>query len=495
MLQTSIDKDAATRDAQRVRTALCLLVAAAIAALLNIAPTITLRDPDTWWHVKVGLDLLASWTFPTTDTYSHTFAGQPWIAKEWLGQVLLALAYKAAGWNGVVLLTSGAYALTVFLLARCVGRDLRPSVNFGLVFILGLLLANVYNARPYIFTLPIIIVWTARLYEASARKEAPPLWLLPLMVLWANLHAAYFIGFAVAFFAFLDLLARVQFSRPRLLIRWVVFGMACPFATLITPYGAQVIPLIFGVMSGHEAVPFVDEWRSFNARELRLHEAALMAMLVALLASGFRIAWPKALFTVFALHLFLSHVRFMYLLLLLVPIVVSADVARQYPALSIQVWAEAQRDMLERFLATRTALVASVVALLLACGHVLNLKVEPRPETSAIDALSFAKERGLTGHVLNSYNLGGTLIFHGVKTFIDGRTDQLFLGGFTKGYAESRTASGKATLQKQLDDYAISWALLTARDPRIAFFDEFPDWRSAYSDQYAVIYVRKDPKQ
>jgi hypothetical protein len=494
-LQTSIDRDPATQDTQRIRLTFCLLAAAGFAATLLVVPSAVLTDPDSWWHVRVGLDLLASRTFPTTDTYSHTFAGQPWIAKEWLGQVLLALAYSAAGWNGVVLLTIGTIALTVFLLASYLGRDLRPSVAFGFAFILAILLNPLYSARPYIFTFPIFVVWTAHLYEASRREETPPLWLLLLLVLWANLHATYFLGFAVAAFAFLDLFARVRFSRPGLLIRWVAFGAACPIAILINPYGAQVIPLIFGVMSGHEGIPLIGEWRPFNARELHLHEAALMTMFFGLLASGFRLSWPKALFTVFALHLFLSHIRFVYLFLLLVPIVISADLARQYPALSAGVWAKAQRDLLERFLATRTAWLAGAVAFFLACVHILGLHIEPKADISVADALGFAKERGLSGNVLNSYDLGGTLVFHGVKTFIDGRTDQLFLGGFMRNHAESGAASGKAKLQKQLDDYAISWALLTTKDSRTAFFDELPDWRRAYSDKYAVIYVRKEPTQ
>lgn len=490
MLQTLIGKDAAAQDAKRTRIALCLLVAATIAGVLLAHPFWLLRDPDTWWHVKVGLDLLASWTFPTTDTYSHTFAGQPWIAKEWLGQVFLALAYKAAGWNGVVLLTVATIALTIFLFAQRVSRDLRPSLTFGLVFVFTFLLITVYNARPYIFTFPIIVVWTARLYEAAEREEPPPLWLLPLMVLWANLHPAYFIGFAVAFFAFLDLFARVWFSKPRLLVRWIAFGLACPIAVLTTPYGVQVIPLIFNLASGHEAVPFLSEWRPFNAREIYLHHTVLMALLFGLLASGFRTSWPKALFIVFALHMFLSHVRFMYLVLLLVPIVISADVARQYSALSTCVWAKRQRDMLERLFATRSAALAGVVAMLLACVFTVSL-MRVEPDYSAPDALGFAKERGLTGNVYNSYGFGGTLIFHGIKTFIDGRTDQLFLGGFTKDDMELMTGFGRAKLTKKLDDYGVSWTLLTPADPRVAIFNELPGWRLAYSDKHAVIHVRE----
>ena len=63
-----------------------------------------LADPDSHWHVTVGNWILAHGAVPTVDIYSFTFAGQPWIAKEWLSQVLLALAYDAGGWGALVVL-------------------------------------------------------------------------------------------------------------------------------------------------------------------------------------------------------------------------------------------------------------------------------------------------------------------------------------------------------------------------------------------------------
>src|SRR5579863_3545946 len=44
-------------------------------------------DPDLWWHIKAGQDILRTHHFPTTDPYSWTVAGQPWMAYEWLGEL------------------------------------------------------------------------------------------------------------------------------------------------------------------------------------------------------------------------------------------------------------------------------------------------------------------------------------------------------------------------------------------------------------------------
>ncbi|RVA45869.1 hypothetical protein EN933_21975, partial [Mesorhizobium sp. M7A.F.Ca.US.001.01.1.1] len=115
-------------------------------------------------------------------------------------------------------------------------------------------------------------------------------------------------------------------------------------------------------------------------------------------------------------------------------------------------------------------------------------QVVPSPKTSASGALAFAQSHHLSGNVLNSYNFGGTLIFHGFKTYIDGRTDQLFLGGFTKSDNDTGRGDGKPLLEARLKKYAIDWALLSADDSRIPFFDQL-GWKRAYSDDYAVIYL------
>src|SRR5438270_10363964 len=76
-----------------------------------------LGDPDSHWHVAVGNWILTHGTVPTVDTFSFTFAGQPWIAKEWLSQVLMAGAFNLAGWGGVTALAAAALGITfAFLL-------------------------------------------------------------------------------------------------------------------------------------------------------------------------------------------------------------------------------------------------------------------------------------------------------------------------------------------------------------------------------------------
>src|ERR1700722_1972804 len=54
-----------------------------------IGAPLRLPDPDTWWHVAVGQNILDTHTFPTSDPYSFTAPGTHWIAYEWLGEVAI----------------------------------------------------------------------------------------------------------------------------------------------------------------------------------------------------------------------------------------------------------------------------------------------------------------------------------------------------------------------------------------------------------------------
>src|SRR5512142_3391094 len=69
-------------------------------------------EGDTWWHLAVGTRILSTHTWPSVDTYSFTMHGAPWIAYEWLGEVVMALV---ARWHGLSGLTGLFVLLAVTL--------------------------------------------------------------------------------------------------------------------------------------------------------------------------------------------------------------------------------------------------------------------------------------------------------------------------------------------------------------------------------------------
>src|SRR6266436_9052094 len=69
-------------------------------------------DPDVWWHIKVGQDLLRTHHWPTTDPYSFTAFGTPWLAYEWLGDVAIGFVGKFGlqALEALLILLGGAIA-------------------------------------------------------------------------------------------------------------------------------------------------------------------------------------------------------------------------------------------------------------------------------------------------------------------------------------------------------------------------------------------------
>lgn len=479
---------------RRIRLIFSLAAALIVAFQMLIYRSSLLKDPDNWWHVRVGLDMLQARAVPRIDIYSYTFAGAPWIAKEWLGQVLLALGYSAAGWPGVIVTVILPVALTLFLLTWFLSATLKPTLALALALAAAFLMSGFFNARPFIFSFPIMVVWTEHLFRAARNDRAPSFWLLPLIWLWANLHGTFTFGFIIAAFAGLYCLERVKLSQPRLLGRWVLFGLACVLVSLVNPYGYHAILATFTVSSGNEAVPLIQEWRPFNAGTDHYQELALMLIVAGLLLTRLRIGWAHALLFLFTLHLFLTYSRFQYLLVLIMPLVLATQVSSQFQVLSTRLWAAEARDRLERFLLAHFPAIGSILAAagLASLVAVTVLPVTPSETTSAEGALAFAKAHNLSGNVMNSYDFGGSLIFHGIKTYIDGRTDQLFLDGFTINTIKMGTSAGKPIIEAEITKHAIRWALLAADDERIPHFRELTGWRQAYADDHAVIFVNEN---
>ena len=450
-----------------------------------------LADPDTWWHVKVGSDIWHSWNFPTQDHFSYTFYGHPWIAKEWLGQIILYLGYAADGRNGVWLVGVASVCFLAISIYAAVSRHLAPIISAGATLSAVSLSSSYFLARPFLLALPIMVIWTYVLFERARLKRSPQFSLLLLLILWANLHAGFTMGFVVAFFAFLDFAERTRFKDRLGLVKWIIFGCLCPVVTLFHPYTYQATLMTFSMLSANEAVPLITEWKPFNAQTYVPEEIGIIVMIFALLVTGVRFTWSKSAFLMLVFHMFLVHGRFSTTLFPLIPVVAATDIATSFPLLSITAWRSQRRDAIEEFIARNFVpfcLVAmgAAVTIIIALSAFLHLKNE---KMHGLDAIAFAKNHRLTGHVMNEYAFGGPLIFNDIPTYIDGRSDQLFLDGFITADDKMQKLGGQQIFLDALRKYDIRWTIFRPTDPRVTMLDGMKDWKRAYTDEYAVIHV------
>lgn len=484
----------ATLTARRFVICLGLFFAAAIGFKYAYSYDGTLLDPDSWWHIKTGADIMAAGKLPVTDSYSHSFFGKPWIAKEWLSQIIIALAYAASGWNGVALLAALAATATAYAFYCSLAAALRPHLAVIIAVCSVTLASNVFVARPHMLAMVVVVVWTTLLFRAADALKPPRLIWLALLVLWSNLHSSFTLGMVIAGFAALHMAEQTRLRDRALLARWAIFLLLCPLAALIHPYTYEPFRISLEMMRGNEATAFILEWQPFNAQTDKLYEYFLLICLFALLKLRLELSWSKIAFILFTLHMFLTHGRFSYVFFLLAPIAIAADLARQYPRISAETWKLQARDRIENFVAKRFAplVTASAAACALAAGLYLAMPGMLPPSFSyPKGAMAYVLSQKPKGNVFNHYNFGGVLVFHDIKTLIDGRTDQIFLQGFATKTTESAKQGKEIQFAELLKDYKIDWTMLPPADARVEILKKDPDWLLAYSDADAVIQIRR----
>jgi hypothetical protein len=211
------------------------------------------------------------------------------------------------------------------------------------------------------------------------------------------------------------------------------------------------------------------------------------------MVTGFRLGFAKALLIAVLLHLFFNHVRYAFFLFPVLPILLAPELARQFPKTSAEHWRAQPRDGLEKSVSARFGLIRAgffAVLLLIAGLQAFVLRIAPPESTVLSRALDHVRANGITGRVFNLYDFGGALIFNGIPTFIDGRTDQLFLDGFINKF--SFGPMNESDLAAALRQYDVRWTLLPPVDVRVALLDKMPGWKRVYADEFAVIHQIED---
>jgi hypothetical protein len=508
----------AALSAEQRQHMLGLAVFGAVGLLLLALQAKLLSDPDTHWHITVGQWIMENRAFPWVDPFSHTFLGEPWIAKEWLSQVLLHGAFEAGGWRGVAFLTVLCAAGSVAALAAWLAARLRSTLAIAIGIVALMMAASMLLARPHVIALPLMVSWTLGLLSARERGTAPPWALLPVMVLWANAHAGFTIGFVIAFLIGLEAIRDSGRDWLRCGLGWAGFGLAAILASCLTPYGPGAYLVTVSLFGSGEPLPFIREWRPLDLDMMGLVMiGALVALVLALASQPWRNVFRIALVLVVG-AMMIRYTRFGLLFAFVALPVAAGPIARRFPGLGVEAAAESlgwkpstrskhrpfqvrvpspdrgegpeEHCVLHANVSGIRPIGSAMIAFVLLWLAALALpQPSPSPATTPAAALQAARTAGLTGPVYNSYDFGGYLISQRVPTFIDGRTDQLFLGGFFADLEAKRAASSHEGFAALMQARGITWALIEPGSHARRHFSAM-GWRLVHQDASALVFAR-----
>jgi hypothetical protein len=463
---SSSEQTAFTRESI-VTTLLLALLLLGLPFLLASSPKI-FEDGDVSWHIASGRWIIQHGRIPTTDPFSFTVAGRPWVAMEWLGDLIFASAFTVASYRGLFLVVATALlALNCILflhLRRYVGAIGTASALVAMDVILG----PFVMARPHVLVWPLLAGWTALLAEAADTDRPPPLWSTLILVAWTNIHGSFPLALPIATAAAFDSLWESKWRQWR---AWGMFLVASAVALLLNANGIAGIAQPFKI-ADLGMLPLIQEWQPSAPSVTPQFYGILLLGLGVLLYKGVRVPPGRLVLLLLMLGLSFSHMRH-------------------------QTWfAIVAATMIPPLFRTKPLAQFSVLPLGFALVPALVLRMiwpvtpsESAPNPWHLIAAIPAPLRSQP--VFNSYSFGGPLILSGIRPYIDGRAE-IYGDAFVQNYAA--IADGDwAKFNDAVKRYGIRWTVLPASDTRlIQELDSSPDWQRFYSGKAGVVYVRRN---
>lgn len=159
-----------------------------------------IEENDTWWHIKLGQWMVENQQVYRTEIFSRVGLGRPFLAHEWLSEIIFywfsSPSGKLLSYFKLFLITASSAAFG-YVLAKPYWKG---KLTVPLLVALAFLITFRAAVRPQLFEIVCVSFLVGVL---SLWRESPKIkWLLslvPLQVLWANLHGSYLLGPVLCF--------------------------------------------------------------------------------------------------------------------------------------------------------------------------------------------------------------------------------------------------------------------------------------------------------
>jgi len=488
----------------------------------------TLQDFDLGWQLATGRWVAQHhWVF-STDVFSYTAAGNPWIYPA-LSGLIFYLTFQVGGYAMLSWIGALASAGTVALLLR------RNSLAVATMAVLAApLIANRTQPRAEMFTTILFAAFLSLLWRYYRTGHAA-LWLLPLLtILWVNLHPGFVAGLALcAGYTLLETLdlsfkqkRSAALARLRRAWPWLA-GTAA--ATLVNPWGPFIYLTLIRqqrVQAVHSA--WIVEWESVRPSWASVQQALnwrdpqssfwwlMIAVAVGFCFALWRKHWGAAIFLAGSAYFAMEHVR-LQALFACVAVVVGGSLI-----------GDVSRDSWKEFFAlsssgSRRFEIAASVGLLLViatlagarCTDLVSNRYYMRSTQLAVfgaglswwypeRAVDFIEREKLPANIFNGYTLGGYVIwrlFPEYRDYIDNRALPFGPELFFRGYDLATEPPNSEAWRREVDARGINTIIVPLARyqgmtlfPPLHAFCRSSLWRPVYLDETSVVFLRAAPE-
>lgn len=453
------------------------------------------NDPGVGWHLETGRYILEHKEIPRVDPFLSSTEPYPWVSDQWLSDVILFSFFDLGGWPLLYNLLGTLYLITFFIILLPGVRSLSGS---WLASIVGIFFAFKLSQihfilRPVILGFPlfaITLLAALRWYRHDIKN--PPWWLIPIFLLWSNLHPSFILGIIVTgcivMGAFIDRFLSGSSESLNSSTLWkdlkpgILFVSLGILVTVINPFGIELHQSILSLGQSDFFMNLNEEWLSPNFDELAgTLFLTFLTYLGICLGLGAKPRWGagEALLFVAFTHFSLKAVRFFpYSTMVYAPLfaesLVALGSAKVFSAYNSFAMVKSACRRIEARQIFSPKFILSMLFIVLIWG-IYNKQValfngvfgpgRLKYPYSAVEFLRSVGTREDPAVVLSSPDWGGFLTFEGkgfVKAVIDDRNTMLG-EPFYKEYLETlRSGANWNAFAKKL---GAEYFLLTTRSP------------------------------
>jgi len=447
-------------------------------------------DPDLWWHLKAGQQMIDTRSIPHTDDYSFTKQGSEWVAHEWLSEVIMEALYRGVGLVGLVTIFSFIIVIALWLTyRRCDGKPYAA----GLAILLAAAASSpLFGIRPQMLTLLLTSIYIVLLERFDPKERSLRLWwLVPLMLLWVNLHAGWALGLALIGLYIIRAVLDGDWNHIRPLL---IVLLVCTAMVPLNPNGFRMFSYPYETLTSASMAAFIQEWASPN-----FHQVTYLPLAILLLS------------TFAAMALSPTRARLGEIFLVLITALGALRSVRHIPIFSLfaapvlakHLWAIAKDRGWDKSLTGVEArpngikLLINIILLLapLALGafriwHFASHQRNYITLRNPVAAVEFLKSQHLPGPIYNRYGWGGYLIYQlypEYRVYIDGRADVYGDAFFTEAM---QVYDGVGNWKEPLDRYGIQTVIIDTNVALSTALRNDNEWSNVYEDDQAVIFRR-----
>jgi hypothetical protein len=467
-----------------------------------------LKDCDTGYHIRAGEYIINNFSIPKYDIFSFHSPAIPWVAHEWLSEVIMAAIHHFFGLTGIVIFFALLISSVYYILFKRL-QSIEGNILISIIVAIFVIASSQMHwlARPHIFSMLFFLVWYC-LLDAWQYDNKKILYLqLPLMLLWVNMHGGFIAGFILNgiylignFAAFIYSTEPERFTQKNRLISLALTTGACLVVSLINPYGYKILLFPFKLVTEKFIMNNIAEYLSPNFHLLWAipFEAFLLFILTLLALSIKRLNWVELLLIIFFLHMSLYSARYIPLF----AIVAAPIVAKQFGHV-LPYWKGRLSELVAKRAANFSeidrsakdfawpAVVLLIVTLLSLSGRLTH---DFDHDKKPIAASKFLEQEHIEGNMFNNDEFGDYIIYRNYpsfKVFFDGRNDMYGVDRF-KEYV--KVVHFEPGWEKILEKYDITWIVYNSSSALSRFLIHNDGWRLIYADKVASIFLKDIPE-